>query len=970
MKKNILFYLILCLLLTTQWSCKQQNDTSSPRPTTQGHKEKKDNNPDKDAPWTPEQAARHQKILTKLEKQSKTFNKDKSKASYADGRLFGSWKTRAAKNMPGAFQFAEMVDGTDIMYAVTHNHYVTGFNSKSYIYKGTVYNSTTKKGGDDFKIITANWPNRYTNLIAFKIGDKIRLIANVENGPIYYSDDDGNSWNKATGLPGVIKSSAINKQDNNKIYVTDNKSIFISTDFGETFSKFQDFGSNASTFVYSPRYNQQADANKVYLARSGDFYTINDTATSFTKTGTYTASHGSKTLSVAGDSRRFYITEGYKYWVSSNKGADWEQKFPKGNYYGDRDRSMAPGKFFAVHPENPEISLGGYVHPIVSTTALSTTLSTNNGWAGYQNGTHLPPEGYYNRIRFSYHPDFQSSHFFYNSSGTLLSVRCSDGGVFISYKEWTDYPTASPWFDKSSYETSHYINVTLLDVPSALIYRKSLFTGANNPDHIYFSTQDQGAQNVMPNTIGGDLINVYQTLGGDGPSVDSHDGKHAWKWGRRGDKVWASVKVYGNNGAYKSFGQVNGQFGARPTVSFNSGSYMGWTQTYIDQDQPDKRIWMLNKNLDRATINGDKIEGHTVNKGTNQVAALAQGKLNPDLLWLLQDGKVFKSTNRGDTFGDAINTPFAKSTLKTDHGSGVILPNNNDWILFAGPSNNAVGSILSKDGGKTWIDVTGDFPADNDAQTSGMIATPDSKFVFAGTDIGPYVFDVEKEKWFSIGEGIGFFNSVDLDYIESINTMRFGTWGSGVIDFKIEDTNTEEEEVIEEEEPDEEETIEEEEIEVVDEITEEEIVDNETEEDVVENTDNEVEVEETEDDEVSTDSNDEDASDTENDDDITGEDITLDDIENIDLEEDFATHISFYPNPVRDELTVVYDTRETAIVTIVFYNIAGKEVGGLLNENPSINKELMINLSHLQTGTYFMKIESNKNTVVKSFIIR
>jgi len=216
---------------------------------------------------------------------------------------------------------------------------------------------------------------------------------------------------------------------------------------------------------------------------------------------------------------------------------------------------------------------------------------------------------------------------------------------------------------------------------------------------------------------------------------------------------------------------------------------MGWSQVFIDHDAPDQAIWTLAKSLNRAKWNGTNLTGHTITKGSNQVAALTQGTVNPNILYMLQDGQVFISTDRGDSFGSGISTPFSKTNggwTEGDIGSGVVLPGNDDWVLFAGPSNNGIGSILSKDGGNTWIDVTGNFPSGPDAQTGGMVATPDGQFIFAGTDIGPYVFDVNQEQWYSIAQDIGFFNSMDVDYISSINTVRFSTWGSGILDFSIE----------------------------------------------------------------------------------------------------------------------------------------------------------------------------------------
>ncbi|SEE60166.1 Por secretion system C-terminal sorting domain-containing protein [Tenacibaculum sp. MAR_2010_89] len=784
--RQLSIYLLTLMII---FSCKLEKKDSVSIP--QKHKkEKKEENPDKYAIWTEAQAARHQKILQKLTTSAKKFNHKKgSFTSYANGNLNGSWINRGPKNMPGAFKFAEMLEGTDIIYGVTHNHYAGEFNSKAYIFKGTVYNPKTGKGGDDFTLLTANWPNRYQNLFAFKIGATTRLIAHIENGPLYYSDDEGTTWARSNGLPDANTSSAINRQDNHTIYVTNGQKIYISTDKGINFTLLKDYGSpKKSSFLYTPRFSAQPNSNTVYLARNGSFYQLNNAKTDFTLSGTYINSHGNRQFSIGGDSRVLYITENKNYWVSTDHGKTWTSKSPKGNWYGDRTGKMSPGKFFAVHPENPNISIAGYAQPVISLDKLDTDLSTTSGWGRYQNGTHLKAEDYYNRIRFNYHPDFQASHFFYNSSGDLFSARCSDGGIFISYKEWKSFPNEGTAFDNSGYANAHYINLNVLNTINPLIYRENIFTGANNPNHIYYSTQDQGSGSIISDT-NNETLDFYQSIGGDGPPIDSYDGKHAWKWQREGKKVYAPVKIYSNTGSFQSIGKINSLFKEENSVSFTKKSEMGWVQTYIDHADSDKNMWILAQDLNRVTWDGTNITSHIINKGNNHVAALAQATGNPNKLYMLQDSKVFISTDRGTSFNTSADTPFSltnESWGKGDIGSGVVLPTNDNWILFCGPSTNNVGAILSKDGGQTWIDVTGDFPSGIDAQTGGMVATPNGKFVFAGTDIGPYVFDVTNEKWYSLAEGIGFFNAMDVDYIPAINTVRFASWGSGILDFKIE----------------------------------------------------------------------------------------------------------------------------------------------------------------------------------------
>ncbi|CAL2079104.1 T9SS type A sorting domain-containing protein [Tenacibaculum sp. 190524A02b] len=788
MKLNITLFMVMTLLLV---SCKPSKKEALAIPKKH-KKERKEENPDKYAIWTPEQAARHQKILATLSSKAQKFSRHKNgKPSYANGNLKGTWTNRGPKNMPGAFKFAEMLDDTDIIYGVTHNHYVSEFNSKSYIFKGTVYNPTKGTGGDDFVLLTANWPNRYQNLFAFKIGTTTRLVAHIENGPLYYSDNDGQTWSRSNGLPNANTSSIINRQDNHVIYVTDNRKVFKSTDHGANFSLVKDFGSKKGSFLYTPRYAVQSNASAVYLGRSGSFYKMNTQKNDFNLQGSYTNSHGSKQLSIGGDSRTLYATENKNYWVSTDEGKTWTEKFPKGNWYGDRSGKMSPGKFIAAHPETPAIVVAGYAQPVISLNSLDTSLSTTTGWGRYQNGTSLSAEAYYNRIRFNYHPDFQASHFFYNSSGNLFTARCSDGGIFVSYKEWKDFPNEGTGFDNSGYTNAHYINLNVINTINPLIYRENIFTGAKNPNHIYYSTQDQGSGSIISDT-GEETLDFYQSIGGDGPPIDSYDGLHAWKWQREGKKVYGPVPVYNSSGGFQSIGKINSQFQENKSVSFPNKSLMGWVQTYIDRNKPDENLWVLAKELNRATWDGSQVTGHTVIKGTNHVAALAQAWGTPDKLFMLQDGKVYISNDRGNTFGNPITTPFAKTSEvwgRGDMGSGVVLPTNDNWILFCGPSANSVGSILSKDGGQTWKNVTGEFPSGTDAQTGGMVATPDGKFVFAGTDIGPYVFNVAEEKWYSIAEGIGFFNAMDVDYIASTNTVRFASWGSGILDFKIEENS-------------------------------------------------------------------------------------------------------------------------------------------------------------------------------------
>ncbi len=249
--------------------------------------------------WSIDAANHHQKMLKKYKHvlQGNTYRAPGDIETF--GTLKGGWKNRGPKNMPGAFKFAEMLDGTDTIYGVTHNHYSGEFNSKSFIYKGTIYNPKTGTAGDDFVNLTPNWPNRYKNLMVFRYNGSVRLVVGIENGPVSYSDDEGQSWNTSSNGPTLAMSTIINRQDG-RVYSTDGIKVYVSTDGGGNFTVLHDFGSGSYTtaVLYSPRYDVQPDAEEVYLARSGSFYELNGAKTSFTLKGSYGSTHTSSTFSI------------------------------------------------------------------------------------------------------------------------------------------------------------------------------------------------------------------------------------------------------------------------------------------------------------------------------------------------------------------------------------------------------------------------------------------------------------------------------------------------------------------------------------------------------------------------------------------------------------------------------------------------------------------------------------------------
>lgn len=74
-----------------------------------------------------------------------------------------------------------------------------------------------------------------------------------------------------------------------------------------------------------------------------------------------------------------------------------------------------------------------------------------------------------------------------------------------------------------------------------------------------------------------------------------------------------------------------------------------------------------------------------------------------------------------------------------------------------------------------------------------------------------------------------------------------------------------------------------------------------------------------------------------------------------------------YPNPANDVLNISMDYVNTSSATLTIYNISGQVLYKKLNVNPLETQS--INISHLPAGMYFIKINTNSFSKVKSFVV-
>ena len=77
-----------------------------------------------------------------------------------------------------------------------------------------------------------------------------------------------------------------------------------------------------------------------------------------------------------------------------------------------------------------------------------------------------------------------------------------------------------------------------------------------------------------------------------------------------------------------------------------------------------------------------------------------------------------------------------------------------------------------------------------------------------------------------------------------------------------------------------------------------------------------------------------------------------------------------YPNPFNPTTKISFDLPKQDFVTLKVYDVLGKEVAKLVNEQRNAGSYIIdFNASHLSSGVYFYRIESGEFMQVKKMLL-
>jgi len=191
--------------------------------------------------------------------------------------------------------------------------------------------------------------------------------------------------------------------------------------------------------------------------------------------------------------------------------------------------------------------------------------------------------------------------------------------------------------------------------------------------------------------------------------------------------------------------------------------------------------YMVKMTYENGSITAENMPYNFINYGT--ISAMMTSPLNPDLWYVATtDGSFFTSEDRGMTFEKGNVFGPGNHWL---YGSG-ILPSAEDEnvVYFCGSGYSGPGVFKSEDKGATWEIMDEGLPP---TMVFNVVANENESLIYASTEAGPYVYIVAEEQWYDLsGASTPTQTFWSVEYLEELQTARFGTYGRGIWDFKIE----------------------------------------------------------------------------------------------------------------------------------------------------------------------------------------
>ncbi len=667
--------------------------------------------------------------------------------SIAQGSIRGQWHERGSNNQSGRIHCADIDFERELIYLGS-----SGGN----VWRGTLHgdNWTCLNNSFQFNI-------RDVRLIKTTTGPRILVF---DNFSVFYSDDEGYTWNKASGADrvsstgNIIRGISVLNNNSNIVYFLANENfqgqnvtLYYSLDNGENFKRLRVHQRHDPIDIWG----SDVGSPNLYLFHRDSVFEINVTNTAeqlqfIAVFPDYSAINNPRYYakgSIIDGNANLYLairsgSENRRHIIRSlDAGSNWE-------YKGYVETDMFMWNSFCVSKKSPNFLILGGIDCFYSTNGGTNWFKYNNWWEYYPD-----PE---NKL----HADIPGVNSYISPTGEEIFLISTDGGIYRTYDNYLKIK-----------------NISLKKLNVSQYY--SIYT-YNTPLHIIFAgSQDQGFQRSEP--FDGDILDFEQTISGDYGSLSSGDhGKSIWtvypgfvlyypdavksqnnvRWtftGRYADRVWMPPVAAVPNSPRKAY--------LAPGGSNNNSTI--FKLEYINN--------LLKVNELSYVFDADNQQ--------NDVSALAVSPVNTYKLYAATKlGKFYTSSDEGQT--------WRKTQGFTGPGYNYLHPtkilpsiSNQNVVYLAGSGYSSPAVYMSDDDGISFKPISNGLPP---CMVYDLAFTEDEEFLFAATSTGPYVYIKTHNKWYSMdGLENPDQNYWSVNYLYDKKIVRFATYGRGIWDFNI-----------------------------------------------------------------------------------------------------------------------------------------------------------------------------------------
>ncbi len=653
----------------------------------------------------------------------------------------GTWTEKGSNNLSGRMHVTTVSDG--LIYAGS---------SGGIVWRGTLAGAQWTPLNDWLRM-----PNIVSVEVLPGIGGGDRRIVVYHDGDdmLHYSDDEGTSWQTATGLEipeswGSPRRAELMGDPARTLFLLAQESsgtgFYRSGDHGASFQLLQNFGvSHQMIDMWCP----PDEAGPGYLLLENDLYAF-DAAGALTFVQTLPVTHvpswvrriqlrGRSTPSGADLFAAYALETGNTRIYSARSGGTvfaFEGSVPQ--------TTFMINSFEASQDRADELYLGGV--DTYRSGDGGQTWSVVNYW--YE---------YYNDPQNMLHADIPGIQVFATDGGEVALIS-TDGGVYASDDGLLTVDNIS----LSGMRISQYYDV---------------YTNRTDNAVVYAGSQDQGFQRSLGDP--GGLMDFEQTISGDYAHLVSGDGGASIWCVYPGFAMYYPDAVNSTDALFWDF-TVSGQFWLPPLMA--------------DPVLPN-RCWLgggsttSGAHLVSLTTLGGSISAFEApydfsGGGSAAISAMAYSHQNTDTRYVM--------TSDGNFHYRIDNGPWQTSPAFTGpgshyfHGASVVASRvdaGTVWIAGSGYSNPPV--YVTHDHGLSFTPLDAGLPS---TLVYMLAASDDAQLLFAATEVGPYAWDETSQSWTHIaGANAPDQTYWSVEWIESMQTARFGTYGRGIWDFTVDD---------------------------------------------------------------------------------------------------------------------------------------------------------------------------------------